>query len=432
MNSYLKKIVAFIMAVEARLVLARYKPKIIAVTGSVGKTSAKDAIYAVLMREVHVRRSLKSYNSEFGVPLTILGCENAWGNPWGWIKNIAKGVYLIVVKQSYPEWLIVEVGADAPGDIKAIARWLKPDIAVITSIPDVPVHVEFFSSPEEVAREKRELAVYVKQGGKLFINGDEARTREIAKEFRGIAQTFGFSSECDFQATHDTFFYEENKLAGMQFRVNANGSSVPIVTLGAPGKPRIYAALAACAVATELKVDLVSVAASLREGEVTPGRMRVIEGKNGSLIFDDTYNASPHATRSALETLINVPRAKRRIAVLADMLELGKFSTEEHKKIGKYAAECADMLITVGFRAKLIASAAKEAGLSEKKIVQYEQGESARAGKELAEILKEGDVILVKGSQSMRMERTVKAIMAEPARAKELLVRQDEEWLRKK
>ena len=160
--------------------------------------------------------------------------------------------------------------------------------------------------------------------------------------------------------------------------------------------------------------------------------MRVIEGKNGSLIFDDTYNASPHATRSALETLINVPRAKRRIAVLADMLELGKFSTEEHKKIGKYAAECADMLITVGFRAKLIASAAKEAGLSEKKIVQYEQGESARAGKELAEILKEGDVILVKGSQSMRMERTVKAIMAEPARAKELLVRQDEEWLRKK
>jgi len=337
-----------------------------------------------------------------------------------------------VVKQSYPEWLIVEVGADAPGDIKAIARWLKPDIAVITSIPDVPVHVEFFSSPEEVAREKRELAVYVKQGGKLFINGDEARTREIAKEFRGIAQTFGFSSECDFQATHDTFFYEENKLAGMQFRVNANGSSVPIVTLGAPGKPRIYAALAACAVATELKVDLVSVAASLREGEVTPGRMRVIEGKNGSLIFDDTYNASPHATRSALETLINVPRAKRRIAVLADMLELGKFSTEEHKKIGKYAAECADMLITVGFRAKLIASAAKEAGLSEKKIVQYEQGESARAGKELAEILKEGDVILVKGSQSMRMERTVKAIMAEPARAKELLVRQDEEWLRKK
>jgi UDP-N-acetylmuramoyl-tripeptide--D-alanyl-D-alanine ligase len=157
--------------------------------------------------------------------------------------------------------------------------------------------------------------------------------------------------------------------------------------------------------------------------------MRIIPGLKGSLIIDDTYNSSPHATRAALETLIDIPKVKRRVAVLGDMLELGKFSVEAHKEIGKKAAECCDQLITVGFRSRGIAEAAIDAGLSEKKVRQYEHGESRRAGKELESELGPGVVVLVKGSQSMRMEHAVKEIMLDPERAPELLVRQEEEWL---
>jgi len=122
-------------------------------------------------------------------------------------------------------------------------------------------------------------------------------------------------------------------------------------------------------------------------------------------------------------------KGRRRIAILGDMLELGKYAREEHRKVGEKAAECADMLATVGFRSRATAEAALDAGMKESRVRQYELHESARAGKELETILRAGDIVLVKGSQGMRMERTVKEIMAEPERAQELLVRQDPEWL---
>jgi UDP-N-acetylmuramoyl-tripeptide--D-alanyl-D-alanine ligase len=136
-----KNIITAILTLEARAVLWRYKPKVIAVTGSVGKTTTKDAIFAVLSPHVHVRKSQKSFNSEIGVPLTILGLESGWRDPLVWLSNIVQGFLLVIIKSDYPSWLVLEVGADRPGDIKNIARWLRPDIAVITAIPEIPVHV---------------------------------------------------------------------------------------------------------------------------------------------------------------------------------------------------------------------------------------------------------------------------------------------------
>ena len=158
--------------------LLRHKPKIIAVTGSVGKSTTKDAIYAVLSGSLHVRKSEKSFNGDVGVPLTILGCENGWKNPLKWLINIAKGLWLVLIPQSYPEWLVLEVGADRPGDIKRIARWLKPDIAVLTAIPETPAHVEFFASPDELMKEKLSLAESLKPGGTLVLYGDDSRMLE--------------------------------------------------------------------------------------------------------------------------------------------------------------------------------------------------------------------------------------------------------------
>ena len=161
--------------------------------------------------------------------------------------------------------------------------------------------------------------------------------------------------------------------------------------------------------------------------------MRIIRGANGSTVIDDTYNSSPAAAFAALDTLkeVKVPEGGRRIAILGDMLELGKYSADAHRQLGARAADAADLLLTIGFRSRAVAEGALDAGLPESLIRQYEHSESRRAGQELREELREGDVVLVKGSQAMRMERAVEELMADPEQAADLLVRQEPEWILK-
>src|SRR3989344_3343177 len=132
MRTPVKKTISFILQVESRLVLAKYKPKVVAITGSVGKTSTKDAIYTVMSHGFYVRKSEKSYNSELGLPLTVLGCANAWNNPLLWLKVFLKGAWLVLWPHKYPKWLVLEVGVGKPGDMKKTASWLKTDAVVIT------------------------------------------------------------------------------------------------------------------------------------------------------------------------------------------------------------------------------------------------------------------------------------------------------------
>jgi UDP-N-acetylmuramoyl-tripeptide--D-alanyl-D-alanine ligase len=426
MVALLKSCVVFLLTLEARVVLARHKPKIIAVTGSVGKTTTKDAIYAALADTHHIRKSAKSFNSEIGVPLTILGLETGWNDPWKWLQNMVRG-FFVIFGSAYPEWLVLEVGADRPGDIRKIARWIRPDISVITGVPDIPVHVEYFNSPGEVLKEKRELADHLKPGGTLILNGDEPRMRMLQNSFRGKSITYGYDPQNSYAIYDDAILYENERPVGMQCKVTRKGSSVPMAVYRALGRPRVYAAVAALAVAETIGADTVQASAGIAKWDPPPGRVRIIEGMKGTIIIDDTYNSSPAAVLAALDTLKMV-NGKRKIAVLGDMLELGRYSAEAHKHVGERVAETAHLLRTVGFRARAIAESAMDAGMKETKIMQYEMNEAERAGKELERELKPGDVILVKGSQSMRMEKTVLEIMAEPLRADELLVRMDPEW----
>ena len=426
MVALLRSVVVFILTWEARAVLMRHKPKIIAVTGSVGKTTTKDAIYAALAGSHHIRKSAKSFNSEIGVPLTILGLETGWNDAWKWFLVLVHG-FTVIIAKSYPEWLVLEVGADRPGDIRRIAKWLRPDISVITGVPDIPVHVEYFNSPGEVLKEKRELADHLKPGGTLILNGDEARMRMLQNSFRGNSVTYGFDPQNSYAAYQEEILYENDLPAGMAFKVTRKGSSLPLTVHGALGRPRIYAAIAALAVAETIGADSAAAVAGIAAWEPPPGRVRIIPGVKKTVIIDDTYNSSPTAVLAALDTLKAV-KGKRKIAVLGDMLELGRYSSEAHKNVGERVAETATMLRTVGFRARAIAESAMDAGMKETKIMQYEMNEAERVGRELEAELKAGDVVLVKGSQSMRMERTVLEIMAEPLRAEELLVRMDPEW----
>lgn len=423
----IKKTIIRILQLEARLILKKYQPGVIAVTGSVGKTSTKDAIYTALDDFMLVRKSVKSYNSELGIPLTILGCETGWNNPFVWIKNILEGLALILFKNHYPKWLILEIGADRPGDIKKVSQWLKPDILVITRFGEVPVHVEFFASPEDLVKEKSYLVSALKEKGLLIVNNDDKRSLAMREKFDGMTTTYGFGKGSAMLASKESVVYKDDKPVGVKVRVDHDGSSVPLDLVGVTGKQYVYSALAALSVGVHLKVNIIKMSESLKSFRGSPGRMRLIDGIKGASIIDDTYNASPVAVEAALETLEEIETKGIKIAVLGDMLELGKYTVEEHKKIGKLAGSVCDLLLVVGLRAKSITEGALLGGLGEKNIIEFE--DSQKAGKYLEHILKEGDIVLVKGSQSMRMEHTVEEIMAHPENKTELLVRQEEEWI---
>ncbi len=417
-----KKIITTALETEAKLVLRKYRPKIIAVTGSVGKTSTKDAIFAVVGEALVARKSAKSFNSEIGIPLTILGCENAWSNIFLWIKNIIKGALLVVTRVHYPKWLVLEVASDKPGDI---AR----DVVVVTRFGDVPVHVEFFKSPEEVFEEKANLVKVLRPSGMLIVNADDERVLALRDKTKAKSITFGMNDGVMFRASNVQIAYEDGLPVGTTFKLEYDGNVFPVMMRGVLGVQPVYSALAALALGAYLKLNIVDMVGRLSLHESPPGRMRVVAGLKGATIIDDTYNASPVAAEAAVSVLKNIKAKGRRIAVLGDMLELGKFTIDEHKKLGQLAGGFADLLLAIGPRAKYIVEGAIEKDMSEKNIIEFDDARSA--GKYLEGIIGTGDVILVKGSQGMRMERAVEEIMAEPQKRAELLVRQEEEWLAK-
>jgi UDP-N-acetylmuramoyl-tripeptide--D-alanyl-D-alanine ligase len=431
MKTAAKKIITNILKWQARIVLARYQPKVIAITGNIGKTSAKDAVYAMLSKFYYVRKSDKSFNSEIGIPLTILGFANAWNNPFAWIRNIVNGFWLIVKKQSYPEWLVLEVGADRPGDIERVSKWLKADVVIFTRFGEVPVHVEFFKTPEDLFIEKSHLMSALKPEGTLILNADDERIMTLKTKAKTRVGTFGFAEGALIRASNDIIGYSQAGMygapSGIVFRIDYEGHSVPVQLEGAFGRNHVYAALVALSVAHELGVNMLTAAEALKSYELAPGRMRIIEGIKEAIIIDDTYNASPLATETALTTLGEIKTDGRRIAMLGDMLDLGRYTQDAHKKIGEYAAKNAVILVTVGIRARYIVEGALDAGMSEKNIFQFE--DSRKAGKFVEGIIQKGDIILAKGSQGMRMERAIEEIMAHPEDKEHLLVRQNAEWL---
>ena len=434
MKNMFKKIIAKILEIEAATIIKKYKPKIIAVTGSVGKTSTKDAIYSVISKSFHVRKSEKSFNSDIGVPLTVLGCNNAWNNPIKWLQNIYQGLDLILFRRSYPEWLVLEVGADRPGDIKQITRWLKPDVVVVTKFSKVPVHIEYFKDKNAVVLEKGFLVSALKHDGTLILNSDDEDVFAFKNKTPNKVITYGLEGNTEVRATNYSIYSNEEtgEPLGVCFKVEYVGNCLPVKLVGTLGSNNIYSSLAALAVGISLGLNLVEATENLSNHIAPRGRMTLIKGIKNSLIIDDTYNSSPVALTSALETLKTLKTLKikkKKIAMLGDMMELGKHTAEAHKEAGVLAATACDILVTVGLRSRALAESAIDSGLDEDSVLQFDSSEEA--GLYIKNIIGEGDIILVKGSQSTRMEKIVKEIMAEPEQASELLVRQDEEWLRR-
>lgn len=429
MKSVLKHVIVSILTIEARILLGRTKPTIIAVTGNVGKTTTKDAIYAVLKDQKHCRKSEKSFNSELGVPLTILGLGNAWSDPLSWVKNIIDGFMIAMMPHGYPEVLVLEMGVDRPGDMKRFARWIKPDIVVLTRLPDVPVHVEYFETPEAVIAEKLELVKALKPDGVFVYNNDDEKIRGVAEHMSNETIGYGRYAPTDFAATQDVIRYEGGVPVGLSFTLTHGHEAVTVEIDGAVGVQHAYTAAAAAAVGSIFGVPLTHVVEAMKAYVPPPGRMRLIAGVHESIILDDTYNSSPIAVERALLTVKEVKGAKRRIAILGDMLELGRFSVDAHRTVGELAAKSTDMLVTVGVRARGIAERALESGMDANQVLSFDHADDAAEA--LRDRVATGDVILVKGSQGVRLERVVAKLMATPAAAPELLVRQSDTWKRR-
>lgn len=426
MKNIFKKIVVAILTIEAQMVLKKYHPRIVAITGSVGKTSTKDALFAVLQKRFFVRKSAKSFNSEFGVPLTILDCPTGWNNPFAWINNMAKGVSLILFKHNYPQWLILEIGADRPGDIEKVSKWLRADVVIFTRFGDMPVHVEFFKSVDHLIKEKQYLMQSLNKDGILILNSDDKNVLALKERSKNKVFTYGFGDKADIRADNIHIMYEGDVPVGLMFKLEYAGRSMPVRMKNVLGQHQVYVALSAITAAFSLEIPPTDVLEALTDYIPPAGRMRLIEGLKGSVIIDDTYNASPAAVLAGLETVKTLQVKGKKIAILGDMLELGSYAVNAHKEIGLKVAESCDLLFVIGPRCHYTVEAALDAGMSEKNIVEFKS--SREAGKYVEGILGMGDIVFIKGSQSMRMEKAVEEIMLHPEDKNRLLVRQEKEW----
>lgn len=412
----------------------RYKPVIVAVTGNVGKTSTKEAIGAVLSKIKRIRMSAGNMNNELGVPLTILGdwSERYYNKGSGigfWSAVLIKGLAGLFVQPSYPEVLILEYGADRPKDIKKLAAKFKPHVGVITAVGDVPVHVEYFSGPEAVAKEKAKLIESLLPSDFAVLNHDDLAVLSMREKTKAQVWTFGFTEGAKVQVSNFDFkIGDGGKPKGVVFKLNHSESFVPVKLEDALGKAQALAASAAAAVGLIFDMNLVTISDALLAYRAPKGRMKLLNGIKNSLIIDDTYNAAPSAMHLALDTLRALPHSGRKIAILGDMLELGKYSVDAHREVGNLAGSFVDLLICVGTRAKFIADSAGNQ-MPKEHILAFDTSEGAKV--KVRELLSENDLILVKGSQGMRMEKIVEEIIAEPQRKKELLVRQSGKWLEK-
>ncbi len=431
----MEKLIQLKLKFLAKLIIKKYKPKIIGVTGSVGKTSVREAIYTVLKEKYSVRRSIKNYNNELGVPLTIINAEAPGKNIFGWLVVFYRALKLIIFKdQNHPEILVLEMGVDKPGDMDYLCSIVDCEVGVLTMVGTV--HAEYFKSREHLRQEKAKLLKAIPKSGWAIANYDNIASKDSLKESTAKKLTYGLEEQADVRANKISYDFKKTKdskgLAGVKFRLSYLDSSVEVTLPGVFGPGVVYSALAAAAVGISQGMTLGEIAPALRLYESPKGRMKVIDGIKHTTILDDSYNAEPESMRAALGVQKRIPltRGARRFAVLGDMLELGQYSESMHRDIGKYAVKCeVDKLIVVGERARDIARGAKEAGMLGDNIFNFAY--SDQAGRFIQDRIKEGDLVLVKGSQGVRMEKIVLEIMADPLRAEELLVRQEKTWKNK-
>lgn len=422
----------------ARRIIRKYRPDVIAVTGSYGKTTTKEAIFTVLASHFSVRQSQGNLNNEIGLPLSIIGAASGGRNPIAWLTVFNKAFRLLVKTRPYPECLVLEMAADRPGDLAYLTSIAKPRVSVTTAV--APAHTEFFGSIEKVAEEKATLSRQTEPDGYSILKADDPVVLGFKQNANGRVLTYGRAKDAEVKASNPTILFEAaanedrpRRVTGLRFDLSFDGKTVEVKLDNVVGTSAVNAALAAAAVGFVYGQDHQAIASALKHFRPPAGRSSILDGAKGSVIIDDSYNASPGAVIESLNLLNELQKglAKnkaggRRIAVLGDMAELGSYTEKGHADVGAACVKTVDILVTVGPLGRRIAAAAEKHGLNGQSIHIFEDADSAAIF--VRRELEPGDVVLVKGSQVVRLEKVVRQIMADPELAAERLVRQGTGW----
>ncbi len=360
-------------------VLVRRPVQVVGITGSVGKTTTKEFAAALLAPRFRVLKSEGNYNNYLGLALTLLRLEPG------------------------DSAAVLEMGMSAPGEIRALARIAPPDVAVITNVS--PVHLLFFGGLEEIARAKREILDGARPGAAAVLNGDDPLVMDIAADFPGRKLTFGRGPSCDVRAEA----LVPKGYAGFEFVLHY-GTESGRVAFPCVNEAAVENLLAAASVSLSYGLRLDEIRPAIRELKPFTMRGAVVEAGRGIRVYDDSYNSNPRALEAALKSLAGLPAA-RKVAVLADMLELGEGEREFHRRAGETVAKTGwDVLVAIGPLAAFIAAGAAAAGLGSGAIHRF--GDAKAAAGAIPDIVRDGDLVLVKGSRGMRTEAVVEALKA--------------------
>lgn len=352
---------------------------VVAITGSSGKTTTKDMAHSIFRERMLCAKTQENFNNEVGVPLTLVGLE------------------------PHHEVCVVELAMRGSGQIRALAQIARPDVGVVTNVG--PSHVELLGSIENVAAAKAELVETLAADAIAVLNSDCPHTVAMKDKTPAKATFFGIEQAADVRASEIELLGANGTGFTMTYGERSFRVHVPV-----PGVHNVYNALAAGAAALVLGMDSFAVADGLRHFEPTHQRLGIIETRRGYTVIDDTYNANPASMRAALSSLREVAGSRRKIAVLANMLELGEISAEAHRDLGRAATALpCDILVTVGDLARFAGEEALRLGKGAGSVLMFDdRGEAVEAVEGLA---KPGDVILVKGSRAMKMEEVVSALV---------------------
>ena len=364
----------------AQNTLSEHPVKVVGITGSIGKTSTKEFTSALLAKRFKVLKSEGNFNNHLGLPLSILK-----------------------LRQDH-EIAVLEMGMSHLGEIKRLTQIAPPDVAAITNVQ--PVHLEFCESMQNIARAKKEILEGLRPEGTAVLNGNDPWVNKLSSEWRGEKIFFGFGKNWDISARN----IQKTGLERMTFELNYGGQRENVIL------PTFYEStlsnfLAAAAIAYIFSVPLKSVKECALQLKPFARRGTVFRLKNGRTLIDDSYNSNPAALETTLQSVAALP-AKRKVAVLGDMLELGEDSPKYHVSAGKMAVKCHfDLLVTVGPLSKHMAEGAREEGMPADRVFSFE--DSPEAAEKLGEILEKGDLILVKGSRGIKMEHIVEKLQEE-------------------
>jgi len=376
----------------ARYVLERRSVEVVGITGSVGKSSTKEAAAAVLGTRYAVFKNHGSYNGRFGLPVAL-------------------------GKLAHERLAILEMAADSMDEIRDLAEITHPQVGMVTAVSHS--HLKFFGTLEAIAREKGRLVEALPATGMAILNYDDPRVRAMATRTRAHVLTWGLQPGADLRATHVQVSAEGTRLLA-HHRDQEVPLFIPLV-----GDHHAHTALAAAAVGLHYGLSWDEIALGLAQTEPLPGRTRLLDGIHGSRLLDDSYNANPLSTLAALETLRALP-AQRRLLLFGDMAQLGPYAEEGHRLVGRTCAGLCDVLVTKGELAHLAADEATRQGMSAPNVhVTYSTEDATRL---LQAILQPGDLLLIKGSAEARLEFATRELVRQPEQAARSLPRQSRGW----